>query len=143
MFQWIVMSATCTLLRGSLCSFRHVSHVCGYAKESRSSPVALSSFSTYLRMWFNLLHVSMYQLEPRLGVVRKCHSFYCKVGEFNRLVVVCEPAFVRRVCFMLCASDGRCKVVRRFVAPCGRFCEFCVEIPFCGVPWCPGWNAVS
>eukprot|EP00965_Chrysotila_dentata_P201326 6180506-Pleurochrysis_carterae.AAC.2 len=48
-FQWIVMSATCTLLSGSLWSFRHVSHVCGHAKELRSSPVALSSFNTNLR----------------------------------------------------------------------------------------------
>eukprot|EP00965_Chrysotila_dentata_P073908 2441032-Pleurochrysis_carterae.AAC.3 len=46
MFQCIVMSATWTLLSGSLSLFMHVSQVCGYAKESRSKPVACKSFKT-------------------------------------------------------------------------------------------------
>eukprot|EP00965_Chrysotila_dentata_P258949 6213404-Pleurochrysis_carterae.AAC.2 len=94
MFQWIVISATCTLLSGSLCSSRHVSHVCGYAKESRSSPVALSSFSTFLCINLNHVLVSC-GLEKLLD--KKGHSFYGKVGEFDRLVALCEPAFVRRL----------------------------------------------
>eukprot|EP00965_Chrysotila_dentata_P063025 2087775-Pleurochrysis_carterae.AAC.2 len=90
------MSATCTLLSGSLFSFKHVSHVSGYAKESRLSPVARRSFKTNLRKWFSLLHASVNEFKPGLRVVRMGHSFYGEVCKFDGLAVSCKPAFIWR-----------------------------------------------
>eukprot|EP00965_Chrysotila_dentata_P175939 5808276-Pleurochrysis_carterae.AAC.1 len=66
MFQCMVISAVCTWLNGLLLESRHVSHVFGKEKTSRSMPVALRSFSTRRRSTLSLLQVSKWTWDSRV-----------------------------------------------------------------------------